>query len=100
MSDSRIDVLREIRLRHWARTHYVPLHERKETWHPIVLDEMRCRDRELEELADFQMAGSRYVPLAPTDTHIVHAAHEAVPDPKLLQRANRSESRRASKARR
>ena len=31
----------ELRLRRWAREHYVPAHERKEkTWHPVVLDEM------------------------------------------------------------
>jgi hypothetical protein len=95
MSDSRVDVLREIRLRHWARTHYVPLSERKETWHPIVLDEMRCRDRELEELADLQMSGSRYVPLAPTNHHVLHPAHETLPDPKLLQRTAKSGRRKS-----
>lgn len=96
MADSRIDVLRELRLRNWARTHYVPLHERKATWHPIVLDEMLCRDKELEDLAEFALPASRYVPLAPTERLNRHPAHEAVPDPKLIRRASGSELRRAS----
>ncbi len=100
MTDSRFDVLRELRLRSWARAHYVPRHERKATWHPIVLDEMSCRDREMEELAEVHTAGSRYVPLAPIERPIIHEAHLGVPDPKLLQRASRSESRRAAETRR
>jgi hypothetical protein len=96
MSDSRIDILRELRLRLWARLHYVPRRERKETWHPIVLDEMRVRDREIEEQAAGRATGSRYVPLAPSDRPILHEAHEGVPDPKLVKRSIRSELRRAA----
>ena len=44
-----IDFVRELRLRQWARQHYVPSDARKSTWHPVVLDEMHRRD---EELAD------------------------------------------------
>jgi hypothetical protein len=94
MTDSRIDVLRELRLRSWARAHYVPLHERKPTWHPIVLDEMRNRDREMQACIDPNRTGSRYVPLMPTELPIIHAAHEGIPQPKLLKRSCRSELRR------
>lgn len=44
---SEIDLVRELRLRQWARQHFVPQEQRKVTWHPVVLDEMQNRDREL-----------------------------------------------------
>ena len=44
---SKIDIVRELRLRQWARQNFVPTGQRKGTWHPVVLDEMRIRDREL-----------------------------------------------------
>ena len=46
---SGIDLIRELRLRHWARTNYVPEELRPDDWHPVVLDEMRRRDEELGE---------------------------------------------------
>ena len=42
-----IDIVRELRLRQWAREHYVPENERLHSWHPVVLDEMHRRDLEL-----------------------------------------------------
>ena len=44
-----IDLIRELRLRQWARTNYVPATMRSPTWHELVLDEMRRRDEELLE---------------------------------------------------
>ena len=44
---SQIDLVRELRLRQWARQNFVPQQQRKATWHPVVLDEMQNRDREL-----------------------------------------------------
>ena len=49
---SGIDLIRELRLRHWARTNYVPEEIRPDDWHPVVLDEMRRRDEELSEDRD------------------------------------------------
>jgi len=46
-SDTTIDFVRELRLRQWARLHFVAVDARKATWHPVVLDEMRLRDLEL-----------------------------------------------------
>jgi hypothetical protein len=46
---SKIDFVRELRLRKWAREHFVAVEFRKPSWHPIVLDEMRIRDGELLE---------------------------------------------------
>jgi hypothetical protein len=42
-----MDLVRELRLRQWARQNYVPLEQRQSGWHPIVLDEMHRRDLEI-----------------------------------------------------
>jgi hypothetical protein len=42
-----LDFIEEIRLRTWARENYVPEEDRDETWHPVILDEMLKRDREV-----------------------------------------------------
>lgn len=41
-----VDPVEEMRLRTWARRHYAPASERDTEWHPVVLDEMRRKDRE------------------------------------------------------
>jgi hypothetical protein len=46
-SDCEIDPIEEIRLRTWARQHYLPVDERSVNLHPVVLDEMARRDREV-----------------------------------------------------
>jgi hypothetical protein len=43
---TEFDFIEEIRLRTWARENYVSEDERDETWHPVVLDEMRIKDGE------------------------------------------------------
>lgn len=43
-----VDVVKELRLRQWARTHYVAIEKRPRLWHPIVLDEMTRMDSEGE----------------------------------------------------
>jgi hypothetical protein len=61
-----IDLIRELRLRQWARTHYVPAQQRVTSWHPVVLDEMHRRDEELHASEAFGTSTqSGYVPLAP-----------------------------------
>ena len=63
-----IDLIRELRLRQWARTHYVPADMRSRSWHPLVLDEMRRRDEELLEAGSLAMrTRSIYVPLVPDE---------------------------------
>ena|GEM_PF-1269255 len=47
LTTATTDLLREIRLRQWARRSFVSVNARKPTWHPVVLDEMRRRDEEL-----------------------------------------------------
>jgi hypothetical protein len=43
---SDLDFIEEIRLRRWARENYVAPKSRDESWHPVVLEEMRARDKE------------------------------------------------------
>ena len=46
---SDVDVIEELRLRRWARENYVPSDERSTSWHPIILEEMTRKDREVSE---------------------------------------------------
>ena len=46
----RIDLIEELSLRRWARENYVAEELRNESWHPVVLDEMREKAAELESL--------------------------------------------------
>jgi hypothetical protein len=46
---SELDLIEELRLRRWAREHYVPRSERERTWHPVVLDEMERKDSDLSQ---------------------------------------------------
>lgn len=42
-----IDLVKELRLRTWARRNHVPVAQREAAWHPVVLEEMEVRDAEL-----------------------------------------------------
>jgi hypothetical protein len=44
-----LDFIEELRLRRWARLHYVSRGQRDLTWHPIILDEMDRKDLEKSE---------------------------------------------------
>ena len=46
---TQIDPIEELQLRRRAREIYVPADVRDESWHPIILEEMLCRDEELHE---------------------------------------------------
>lgn len=78
-----LDLVEEIRLRRWAREHYVPAAERNPDWHPVVLQEMQCKEQELEEAAGYSMV-SQIVPLHPGSFSVVHEAHAEVPRSNLL----------------
>jgi hypothetical protein len=45
-----LDFIEELRLRRWAREHYVPAEDRESSWHPVIHDEMNKKDLEAEEL--------------------------------------------------
>lgn len=46
---SDLDMIEELKLRRWAREHYVPRSQRERSWHPIVLEEMEKKDRDLSQ---------------------------------------------------
>lgn len=92
------DLIQELRLRRWARKNYVPLSERGTGWHPVVLDEMHCRDQELDEQRQ-QFITMAYVPLAPTvptpraaatyralpsGVHVIHEPHVQQAAPRIV----------------
>lgn len=43
---AELDLIEELRLRRWAREHYVPRSQRQLSWHPVVHDEMVKKDDE------------------------------------------------------
>jgi len=43
---TEVDFIEELRLRRWAREHYVPSDDRDGRWHPIILEEMNRKDEE------------------------------------------------------
>lgn len=87
-ADLSLDLVKEFRLRKWARAHYVSPDQRGRQWHPIVLEEMSFRDAELaEQQAHEEYAFSPYVPLAPSEIYHFDAPHAVVPAPKSLQQA-------------
>ncbi|HLN32027.1 MAG TPA: hypothetical protein VK395_30125 [Gemmataceae bacterium] len=45
---SELDLIEELRLRRWAREHYVPRGQRQIAWHPVVHDEMKKKDGEAD----------------------------------------------------
>ena len=47
---AEVDFIEELRLRRWAREHYVPRPQREMSWHSVVLDEMDRKDLELSEV--------------------------------------------------
>jgi hypothetical protein len=47
---AEVDFIQELRLRRWAREHFVPVHQREMSWHPVILDEMDRKDREMAEV--------------------------------------------------
>jgi hypothetical protein len=47
---AEVDFIEELRLRRWAREHYVPRNQREISWHPVILDEMDSKDREMAEV--------------------------------------------------
>jgi hypothetical protein len=47
---AEVDFIEELRLRRWAREHYVPAGQREHNWHPVILDEMRRKDFEVNEV--------------------------------------------------
>jgi hypothetical protein len=82
-----LDPVDELRLRRWAREHYAAAEDRDAGWHPIVLEEMEQKDRELVD-ARFhpRRAAGAYVPLGPSPGRffIIDEAHAMGANRKVL----------------
>lgn len=102
MNDSagrQLAPIAELRLRQWARRHYVSGDVRNDDeWHPVVLDEMRRCDAERglldasSELSQFNIVtSSGIVPLEPSrhEGIRVDAAHNGLGAPRFVQQGSR-----------
>ncbi len=93
----KIDLIKEFRLRRWARMYYVPVDERAANWHPVVLEEMRRIDAEHEARQPVQPRSAGFVPLAPQeystrDPHRrLHPVHSEIPEPNVVKRCESSD---------
>ena len=47
---TEVDFIEELRLRRWAREHYVPPDRRESSWHPVIIDEMVRKENERNEV--------------------------------------------------
>ena len=88
-SSAPIDFTEELMYRCWARRNYLPPELRDGAWHPLILEEMANRDRELAEEALWEEAlnhprHNEFVPLVPTLTHIIHPAHLDIREPHIV----------------
>lgn len=83
-----IDFVKELRLRRWAREHYVRREQRDPRWHPFVLEEMQLKDAEVREYecspSPSAARPTSFVPLAPDHFPRLHTPHTIVPDPNVL----------------
>jgi hypothetical protein len=92
-----VNLIRELRLRNWARKHYVGPAARGRHWHPIVLEEMSFRDAELAETAlPVDDCCSPFVPLEPTEQYHLDEPHDAVPTPKIMEAGERCGTSKAA----
>ncbi|MCH7687722.1 MAG: hypothetical protein IH899_13730 [Planctomycetes bacterium] len=82
---SNVDFIKELRLRRWARCNYVAQSERHNSLHPIVLDEMSKRDLERDLQAFQPPPSAAFVPLEPTDSHLLHSPHQLPEEPKVFR---------------
>lgn len=80
------DLVEEFVLRRWAREHFVPVEDRNPNWHAVVLDEMKHKDRELAESAEYALSGRRIVPLVPETDWILHGPHSEPTQTAVLSR--------------
>ncbi|WP_459555676.1 hypothetical protein [Lacunimicrobium album] len=67
-----VDAVKELRLRQWARTHYIAIEKRPRLWHPIVLDEMTRMDREAGEVS---VSSAK---IYAVDGPMTHRPHDAI----------------------
>lgn len=77
-----LDLIEELRLRRWARQNYVPEASRSAKWHPVVLNEMRLKDLELNELDGAFYGGKMLVPIRDLRILRIDEPHDALRGPR------------------
>ncbi len=88
----KIDLIKELRLRRWARMYYVPQPERAANWHPVVLEEMLRIDVEHQAMEPIQARSAGFVPLAPQEYATLdphrrfHPLHSEIAAPNVVKR--------------
>jgi hypothetical protein len=81
------DLVKELRLRRWARENFVSIGLRDATWHADVLDEMRRKDDELNErVTEYSDVAQRIVPLVPGPRNTLNGPHHAIARSHVLAR--------------
>ena len=88
-----VDLIKELRLRRWARQNYVSAEMRSESWHPVVLEEMDMKDAELQLQFQETVGPASFVPLVPDGVRVLHDGHKLQSEPKLLGRPAVAEQR-------
>ncbi len=71
-----VDLIEELRLRCWARKHYVTAEARQAVWHPIIHEEMQQID--FEQLVPAKSESAAVHLLRETAPPQLHPAHEPV----------------------
>jgi hypothetical protein len=80
-----MDMVKELRLRRWARENYVPVEERSPDWDAVILDEMQIRDEDFASIIPRDEPGSKLVPLEPA-TFIFDTPHLGPTSPHFLSK--------------
>ncbi len=83
-----MDIVKELRLRRWARENYVAPAERSTAWDAVILDEMRIRDEDFASIVPADDPGSKLVPLEPV-THFFDIPQLGPASPHFLTKPER-----------
>ena len=84
VANDTLDVVEEFRMRRWARENFVPAADRDADWHPVILDEMHCKELELREAGRTHSAAGSLVPLVPGGFRVLHGAHSETAKSQVL----------------
>lgn len=83
-----MDIVKELRLRRWARENYVLPDQRSNRWDAVILNEMESMDRDIAEQKQNHEWLSAYAPVLAQggiEQHRkVHQAHRDLVEPNFL----------------
>lgn len=83
-----MDIIKELRLRRWARENYVAPNERSDRWDAVILNEMSVMDRDIADRQAEADLLSAYVPVRESAAHEqmrrIHRPHNGIPEPNFI----------------